>query len=478
MRQYGLSATSTSEARPMPESVVPLEWSSGGSPDFLQERIAKFSRLVFLVSLAFFGAGWLIDLADRMPLEHRLPLEARHLFQLGSMAVVLAMWMAARGRPLPADALRLIDAVGTFLNSVGMIGASFAFPVVQRRDLLAVLALSAVLLCRAAIVPSEPRRTAWIGVFAVAPLVPLTYMLHTGESSHQGAPSLWTSTVYSLLFGAVAVLLSSAISRVIYGLRQTVREARRLGPYTLVAKIGEGGMGAVYRARHALLRRPTAIKILKPERATDSDLARFEQEVQVTSLLTSAHTISIYDYGRTPDGLFYYAMEYVDGINLEDLVGRHGPMPPGRVVAVLSQVCEALSEAHAVGLIHRDVKPANILLSVRGGRPDFANVVDFGIVKNVAGKEAGVTADNAAPGTPLYMAPETLQEPGQIDARSDVYSLGATAYFLLTGEPVFAGQVAMEVLTQLLRDEPVPPSKRLGRPVPASLESLVLAALA
>ena len=434
---------------------------------------------MFLLSPVFLVTKWLIALAlDRTSPEHRLPLGATHLFQLGPVAVLLAMWMATRGRPLPAGALRLIDTVGTFLASIGIIGTSFTIPAIQRPDLLALLVLNAFLLYRAAIVPSEPRRTAWIGVFAVGPLVPITYMLYTREGSIKETPSLWVYTAYSLVWCAVAVVLSSAISRVIYGLRQTVLEARRLGPYTLVAKIGEGGMGAVYQARHALLRRPTAIKILKPERATDADLARFEREVQVTSLLTSAHVISIYDYGRTPDGLFYYVMEHVDGIDLEELVERDGPMPPGRVVAVLSQVCEALSEAHAVGLIHRDVKPANILLSVRGGRPDVAKVVDFGIVKNVAGKDAGVTADDAAPGTPQFMAPETFQSPGQIDARSDIYSLGATAYFLLTGEPVFAGEAAPEVLTQLLRDEPVPPSKRLGRPVPASLESLVLAALA
>ena len=283
--------------------------------------------------------------------------------------------------------------------------------------------------------------------------------------------------VYAALFGLLAVLLSTKISAVIYGLRQTVREARRLGPYTLVEKIGEGGMGAVYRASHALLRRPTAIKILPPQRAGEMDLARFEREVQMTSQLTSPHTVSVYDYGRTPDGLFYYAMEFLDGIDLEELVRRDGPMPPARVVHVLRQVCEALGEAHRAGLIHRDVKPANILLCERGGRFDVAKVVDFGLVKSVAGGNPGVTVENMAPGTPHYMAPEALTSPDRIDARSDVYSLGATAYFLLTGRPVFEGALA-EVLAQLLKDPPPSPSARLGRSLPAGIDAVILAALA
>jgi serine/threonine-protein kinase len=207
------------------------------------------------------------------------------------------------------------------------------------------------------------------------------------------------------------------------------------------------------------------------------DLARFEREVQMTSQLTSPHTVSVYDYGRTPDGLFYYAMEFLDGIDLEDLVRRDGPMPPGRVVHVLRQVCEALGEAHRIGLIHRDVKPANILLCQRGGRPDVAKVVDFGLVKSVSGTAAaGVTRDDAAPGTPHYMSPEALRQPDRVDARSDIYALGATAYFLLTGAPVFEGTLP-EIFAHQLGTKPARPSERLGRPLPEALEALVLRAL-
>ena len=199
----------------------------------------------------------------------------------------------------------------------------------------------------------------------------------------------------------------------------------------------------------------------------------------MTSQLASPHTVSVYDYGRTPDGIFYYAMEYLDGITLEDLVRRDGPMPPARAVHVLVQVCRALEEAHGVGLIHRDIKPANILLCERGGTPDLAKVVDFGLVKSVMASEAaGVTLENVAVGTPHYMAPEAISSPERMDARGDLYAVGAVAYFLLTGKVVFEGPTAMDVFAQHLRSVPVAPSVRLGRPIPAGLESVVLAALA
>jgi serine/threonine-protein kinase len=338
------------------------------------------------------------------------------------------------------------------------------------------LSLFALLLYRAAVIPSEPARTTRVGILAVASVPVLTYLVYA-RAAQPNLPSPWLFAAFSLLFATLVVVLSTTTSGIIYGLQKTVHEARRLGPYTLVEKIGAGGMGAVYRAQHALLRRPTAVKILPPERAGEMDLARFEREVQMTALLTSPHTVSIYDYGKTPDGVFYYAMEFLDGIDLFELVQRDGPMPPGRVVHVLRQVSEALAEAHRSGLIHRDVKPANILLSERGGKHDFAKVLDFGLVKSLSSANAGTTERNVILGTPYYMAPEAVRSPALVDARSDLYSLAATAYFLLTGKAVFEGTSA-DVLASLLRDRPRPPSERLGRPIPASLEELLLKTLA
>ena len=452
-------------------------WGSEESRDFLQERIRKFSATVLLITLAFFVAGWVIAVVwSPQQLFRGLPLAPMHLLNLAGIATYFVMWLATRGQPLPGPVLHAIDGAGVVLACVVETFMGFQLPIEFRPDLLGVIVLFGVLLYRAAIVPSDPRRTAWIGALSAAPLPVITYAAYV-RSGISSLPHPASYAVYTALFGLLAVLLSTKISAVIYGLRQTVREARRLGPYTLVEKIGEGGMGAVYRASHALLRRPTAIKILPPQRAGEMDLARFEREVQMTSQLTSPHTVSVYDYGRTPDGLFYYAMEFLDGIDLEELVRRDGPMPPARVVHVLRQVCEALGEAHRAGLIHRDVKPANILLCERGGRFDVAKVVDFGLVKSVAGGNPGVTVENMAPGTPHYMAPEALSSPDRIDARSDVYSLGATAYFLLTGRPVFEGALG-EVLAQLLKDKPPSPSTRLGRSLPAGIDAVVLAALA
>src|SRR5262249_41107473 len=191
-------------------------------------------------------------------------------------------------------------------------------------------------------------------------------------------------------------------------------------------------------------------------------------------------TVAIYDYGRTPDGLFYYAMEYLDGINLEDLVRRYGPQPPARVVSILDQVCGALAEAHGRGLVHRDVKPANIILTERGGEPDVAKVVDFGLVKPFASSaDPGITvaATTVLRGTPLYLSPEALTAPEETDPRSDLYALGAVAYFLLTGQPVFQGATVYAIVHHHLQTEPTPPSQRGAQPIPAALEAIVMQCL-
>jgi serine/threonine-protein kinase len=262
---------------------------------------------------------------------------------------------------------------------------------------------------------------------------------------------------------------------VIYGLRREVRHARRLGQYTLEEKLGEGGMGVVYRARHALLRRPTAVKLLKGDRLGEASLLRFEREVQLTASLSHPNTVSIYDFGHTPEGTFYYAMEYLEGLSLEQLVSHDGAQPPGRVVHVLRQVLAALGEAHGVGLVHRDVKPANVILCERGGLSDVAKVVDFGLVKDLDAAD-GLSRDGLLVGTPHYLAPEAIRSQ-DADARADLYSVGAVAYFLLTGKHVFEGRTIVEICGHHLHTAPEPPSQRLGQPVPPDLERWVLSCL-
>jgi len=274
-----------------------------------------------------------------------------------------------------------------------------------------------------------------------------------------------------LLLGALALAVSS---RRIYGLQQDVARAHRLGQYTLEDKIGEGGMGAVYRARHAFLRRPTAVKLIRSQVASSEALARFEREVQLTSALSHPNTIAIYDYGRTEEGIFYYAMEYLPGIPLDRLVKDEGPQPQARLVHLLKQICASLAEAHRIGLVHRDVKPANVMLCERGGLYDVVKVLDFGLVKDVATDDAGLTAAHHIVGTPLYMAPESINRSTPVDARSDVYAVGGVAYALITGQPVFTGKSGVEIIGHHLHSIPLPPSERLSVAVDPFLERLIL----
>jgi serine/threonine protein kinase len=227
-----------------------------------------------------------------------------------------------------------------------------------------------------------------------------------------------------------------------------------------------------------MLRRPTAIKLLHPDRASAEDLARFEREVQITSHLTHPNTVAIYDYGRTPEGVFYYAMEYLPGIDLGRLVTLDGPQPQGRVIHVLRQVCGSLAEAHARGLIHRDIKPENVILCERGGRHDVAKVLDFGIVKDttLTGQQR-LTQVGSLSGTPLYLAPEAWKAPERIDARTDLYALGAVAYYLLTSRPLFDGKSAFEIYEHHVRTPPVSPSNGARAPILPRLEQLILRCL-
>jgi hypothetical protein len=255
---------------------------------------------------------------------------------------------------------------------------------------------------------------------------------------------------------------------------------KQLGQYNLEEKIGEGGMGVVYRARHALMRRDTAVKLLLPDRSTAADIARFEREVCLTCQLTHPNTIQVYDYGHTPEGVFYYAMEFLRGLNLHQLVQRFGPQPEGRVIHILAQVCDSLAEAHALGLVHRDIKPANVFLCHRGGVPDCVKVLDFGLVRHYNEATRGPTKTSIGSGlegTPSFMPPEALKDSDRSDPRSDIYSVGALAYFLLTGQHVFDAETVLELYEKHLTESPVPPGRRTTNPVSAELEAVILRCL-
>lgn len=279
---------------------------------------------------------------------------------------------------------------------------------------------------------------------------------------------------------SVAIFVFTVImAKMRHAMRQAALAKKTLGQYELEEKIGAGGMGVVYRGRHALLRRPTAIKLLDVDMTTPETIRRFEREVQITSQLSHPNTVAVYDYGHTPEGVFYYAMEYLEGINLDQLVQRHGPQPEGRVIHILRQICGSLSEAHRAGLIHRDVKPANVILTQRAGVPDLVKLLDFGLVKAVGSQQAAnLSMAGAVTGTPLYLSPEAIQHSDELDERSDLYAVGAVGYYLLTGGPVFTGKSIVDLLMHHVHTAPEPPSSRLGKFVSAEFEALLLRCLA
>ena len=277
----------------------------------------------------------------------------------------------------------------------------------------------------------------------------------------------------------VAVLVSVFGSYTINSIRREAFKARQLGQYRLKKKLGAGGMGEVHRAEHQLLKRPCAIKLIQPSKAADATaLARFEREVQATAKLTHWNTVEIFDYGHSDDGTFYYVMELLPGQSLEDIVRLYGPLPPERAVHFLRQACNALREAHAKGLIHRDIKPANVFAAERGGIYDVAKVLDFGLVRErfASNETAKLTQEGTFSGSPLYMCPEQMKAYDKLDARSDIYSLGAVAYYLLTGRPPFVGNHVMEIVIAHSRD-PVEPPSHVNRGVPADVEKVILTCL-
>ncbi len=291
--------------------------------------------------------------------------------------------------------------------------------------------------------------------------------------------SFYVSAGMSVIGALVTLAAVPWVRRFQRQARQAAITGGKLGQYILEEPIGEGGFAMVYRARHVLLRRPVALKILKPAITSDLTIARFEREVQTTSLLTHPNTVAIYDYGHTEEGLFYYAMEYLDGISLRDLIGRFGPLPEGRVIHIMRQICGSLAEAHGMGLVHRDISPGNVLLNRRGGQCDVVKVVDFGLVKAIDQRlQMSLTMTDTAIGTPQYMSPEAIRYPDQVDAHSDLYSLGALGFFMLTGRPPFEAETLAALFDRETNTPPPSPSQMAATHFSASFEALILACLA
>lgn len=466
--------------------------SSGAGVDLelRQARLSRFGRVLALVTLVYsgltFGASlWL----------HQWSFNRSSIPLLVSTAAFATLWFLLRGAPRSARYIRVVELSTLFVGTAAISSVTLVMHLLAHPDMVVRDLLVYVLLVYAVYVPSTARHTLVLAGVMTVPLLGCIFIafqsydpaLYDPPAAHwpKGAVGdvAYPATIIGAVWWGVAVAMAAAFSQTIYGLRKAVSEIQRLGQYTLEKKLGEGGMGIVYRASHAMLRRPTAIKLLHPERAGKDAVARFEREVRRTAMLTHPNTVTVFDYGRTTEGVFYYAMELLEGASLDEVVEVDGPQPEERVIHLLEQAAASLAEAHDAGLIHRDVKPANILVVDRGGISDLVKVVDFGLVKELRTDETklsepALTQANAITGTPLYIAPETVTAPESVDARADLYALGAVGYWLLTGTHVFGGRSILEVCAHHLHTVPDAPSVRLGAPVSADLESLLLACLA
>ncbi len=454
----------------------PVPADTGEAARYLQDRVARLGAAVFVMALVM-GIASIATHVVSAGLGTENGGIAHELVHLATLAPPLLVWLRCRGKLMSTAVVEAIDAGLTVAACIlyAMLGMSASTSLSVAFSVP--LAMSYTLLGRSIIVPSIYLRTLLISAAGAAPTIVYFRMQGVPETFGQSPESARVFVSFGMLWCGFAVLAAAANSRQLYGLRARIREIGKLGQYTLEAKIGEGGMGAVYRATHAMLRRPAAIKLLSKDRTSEKDLARFEREVQLTSTLTHPNTIAIFDYGRTADGVFYYVMEYLEGWDLDRLVREHGPVPPPRVIHILAQVCAALVEAHARHLIHRDIKPANIVLTGRIDEPDVVKVVDFGLVKTLATNGAESRSDTIT-GTPMYLSPEAIKTPDAVDERTDIYALGAVAYFLLSGREVFSGASVVEVLSRHMLEQPLPPSKHLIEPLSADLERLVLQCLA
>ncbi len=469
-----------SDDRRLPD-VLPA-FASGAGHSLPADLVREAGRRLEVLSLrlaAAYGVVLVLVGLFRTSGPYAMPRLAAHNAVSTAMIVVsmAVAWLARSGRLRPA---RLLD-VGLAYEVVVAFGISMGdnlTPVSAQRPLEDISWLCVWIVLFPVAVPASPRRVL-LASLAAASTWPLAFAI----GLRLGNPSPPAFVVFlNFLENYLAAGLAVATATVVRGLGQAVRRAREMGSYELVERLDRGGMGEVWRARHRLLARPAAIKLIRPEamgggKVTETLIRRFEREAQATAALHSPHTIDLYDFGVSGDGTFYYVMEILEGIDLESLVRRFGPVPPERAVHLLVQACDSLADAHHAGLVHRDVKPANLYTCRRGLKYDFLKVLDFGLVKSSwldEAADARLSLEGTASGTPAYMAPEVVMGERAIDGRVDLYGLGCVAYWLVTGQTVFDGETPMKVALQHAQAIPVPPSRRTELPLPAGLDEAIL----
>jgi serine/threonine-protein kinase len=460
--------------------------ASGLPPDLIAQSARRLRILALIYASVFFMAG--IFPALLFPQVRAEFLSTPIAWAPGTIGITVALLVAflTRSPFVPIGWVTTVGLVFEVVSSFGIAAAEFLDPTALDFNArwVGLSWVSVWVLLFTVVVPSPPRRTV-IAILASVSAVPLVtgYVI-----THNPVPDAsFKKFFFGLTFPYLLVAVMAYIgSRVVYSLGREVTRARELGGYQLVERLGAGGMGEVWRAKHYLLARPAAIKLVRPEfLGPDANHSReiqerFGREAQATASMRSPHTIALYDFGLAHDGTFYYVMELLDGFNLDTLVQRFGPLPAERAINLLIQVCDSLGEAHGEGLIHRDIKPANVYACRYGRDVDFVKVLDFGMVKSQRmGEDADtkITGDHAVFGTPAFMAPEQVLG-HSIDARTDLYALGCLGYWLVTGQMVFSGRTAMETMMQHAQAAPVPPSARTEVDVPAALDDLIMSCLA
>ncbi|MFN8178025.1 MAG: serine/threonine-protein kinase [bacterium] len=444
--------------------------------------VGRSLRVACLVWMALWGFGLFMNLVVGPIVSPGRPLDDAWPWPAGPVAascIVISAALFAYTKRRDVHASRVLD-----LALLYEVAIALGIGIVNQwtPNTTGLSWICVVILVHPLIVPAQPAKAFAAAVAAASmDLVGLGITRARGVEIPPASVLLWTY-LPNFLCALLAVLPAHVRAR----LEKQREDVRELGSYRIGELLGRGGMGEVYRAEHRMLARPAAVKLVRAELLGAADPAhherivrRFEREARVTAGLRSPHTVSVYDYGITDDGTFYYVMELLEGLDLESLVRELGPVPAGRTVHILQQMCDSLAEAHEKGLIHRDIKPANVVLCRYGRRVDFVKVLDFGLARPIADGDgdARITREAAVAGTPAFMSPEQILGHHEIGPRTDLYAVGCVAYWLLTGALVFEGETSIEVLARHARDVPVSPSRRSELPIPPALDAIVMACL-
>jgi len=453
------------------------------SISLLRSRLLILLTIGFLASLASYFNDRFVALQQNQLLQNAFT----PWYDIQYLSFPLCFFLGGLVLPIVKRSPRALQWIAFTVMGFSILNATLFFATLnpQIPNLLYVLAL--ILFVFAAFVPAPLRFQVGLVTISLA-ATPIFFLLaHTMLPEVQtfwatkGGKEIFFREISAgvgniIILGAITIV----VNKTLYNLRKKLFEAKRLGNYIIKEKLGEGGMGKVYVAEHAMIQRPTAVKVLEAK-GSDSEIAlvRFEREVQLCAMLTHPNTITIYDYGRSKENTFYYAMEFLEGLDLQRLVEKFGPVPVERVAFILAQVCYSLAEAHATNIIHRDIKPSNIFLTRRGGFYDFVKVLDFGLAKQIQREKdiSNITNKGAFFGTPRYVAPESVYGTEKVDHRVDIYNLGAVAYWMLTGQPLFASSSDVELIVDHVKTIPQRPSQLSELAIPPEVDNLVMKCL-